>query len=119
MNASINAFILVCAGVLTIVSVVAGATAAAASILYRSVLLDKEVAVRRMLGARRSQIVRMLLAENVIGIAVGVLGAGAVVNFVDGFILSAAIVTTTAVCGGWLAARHAVRRTDPDRRGHL
>jgi predicted lysophospholipase L1 biosynthesis ABC-type transport system permease subunit len=132
MNASLDPFILVSAGVLTIAAVFAGATAVAAHVLYRSVRADRQIATLRVLGARRSQIVRMLLTENVLGIVAGVLGGVAVLIVADqhrvggGLTLSAALVATAAMCGGWLAARHASKtpfsasglfRTPPDRRG--
>lgn len=113
MNHQLSALILICAAVLTVLSVMAGGTAVAASILYRSTMLDREIATRRILGARRSQIVRLLLAENVIGIAAGVVLGGIAMLIVvelprpSALIFSAAVVAATAICGGWLAARHA------------
>ena len=100
MNHSPDALIVMFAGVLIVGSVVAAATAVAASVLYRSVVLHEEVATRRMLGARRSQIVRMFLAENLIGIVAGVLGAVVVLRAVDGLILSAALVALAGLFGG-------------------
>jgi hypothetical protein len=117
MNTLPDALILIFS-VLTLASAIAGATAVAANVLYRSVVLDQEIKTRRMLGARRSQIVRMFLAENVIGVAAGVLGAAAILA-VGGLALSTGLVAVAALFGGWLAARHAVRRTHSDRRGHF
>jgi hypothetical protein len=113
-----NTLIPMFAGVLIVVSVIAGATAVAASVLYRSVVLEPEIKTRRMLGARRSQIVRLFLAENVLGIVAGVLGAAAALA-VAGMAVSAGLVAVAALFGGWLAARHAVQRTHSDRRGHF
>ena len=135
MNHQLAALILICAAALTILSVVAGATAVAANILYRSTILSREIGTRRVLGARRSQVVRMLLAENVIGIAAGVVLGGIAVLIVVGLsrpsvadvlIFSTAAVAATGICGGWLAARHASKtpfaasglfQCPPDRRG--
>ena len=127
MDYPLDVFVLTWAGVLTILSLFAGGTAIAASVLYRSLSFRKEIVTRRVLGARRSQIARMLLADNVIGVAAGILGGGVAVlivvdqhrsHVVGGLILSIAAVAIIGMCGGWLAARHAVRRTDSDRRGH-
>ena len=120
MSYPFDAFLVLAAGVLTMLSLVAGGVAIAASVLYRSFSLRKEILTRRVQGARRSQIVRMLLADNVIGVAAGVLCGVAVLivveqhrpHVVGGLILSVAAVAIIGLCGGWLAGWHAVRRTD-------
>jgi ABC-type antimicrobial peptide transport system permease subunit len=52
-------FSVLSAAALILLSLVAGGVAIASSVLYRSTLLKKEAATRRVLGARRSQIARM------------------------------------------------------------
>ena len=71
MNIELNSFVVLSAAALVLLSIVAAAIAVAGSVLYRSTLLRTEVATRRTLGARRSDIVRMFLSENVLGIAAG------------------------------------------------
>jgi putative ABC transport system permease protein len=134
MNREID-FIVLSGGVLILLSLVAGGVAIAGSVLYRSTRLKKQVATRRVLGARRSHIARMFLSENVLGIAAGV-AFGSLATFATGelhhasFVSivpgSAAILVGAAVAGGWLAARHAAKvpfsesglfRTSADTRG--
>jgi putative ABC transport system permease protein len=134
MTAQID-FIVLSAILLILLSLVAGAVAIASSVLYRSTLLKKEVATRRVLGARRSHIARMFLSENVLGIAAGVVfGSLAMLatgelhraSFLTILLSSAAILVGAAAGGGWLAARHAAKvpfsesglfRTSSDTRG--
>jgi ABC-type antimicrobial peptide transport system permease subunit len=121
--------------VLVALSLVAGGIALGASILYRSTTLSRELATRRVMGARRSQIARMLLAENMLGIAAG-LAVGAVAAMLAGglrhpwllagLLTSIGLVAVAVFSGGWIAARHAAQvpfgksglfRTSSDVRG--
>ena len=56
MNTEIGSFVVVSAAVLILLSLVSGGIAIAGSVLYRSTVLRKEVATRRVIGARRSHI---------------------------------------------------------------
>ena len=135
MNAEIGSFIVVSAVVLILLSLIAGGAAVAGSVLYRSTLLRKEVATRRVIGARRSHIARMFLSENVPGVAIGI-AAGSLTMFVvgeshrDWFLAavlgSAALLVVAGAVGGWIAGRHAAKvpfsesglfRTSADTRG--
>ena len=91
--------------------------AVGAYVFYRSVTLEREIATRRVLGARRAAIVHMLLLETAGCILVGiVLGTLLIlllavlldVTYVPRHLLapSTAVAFSSAV-GGWLAARHA------------
>jgi hypothetical protein len=66
-------FVVLCSAVLCLLSLVAAGIAIAASVLYRSAVLRKELATRRILGARCAHFVRLFLAENVLGVAGGLL----------------------------------------------
>jgi ABC-type antimicrobial peptide transport system permease subunit len=135
VNAEIGSFIVVSAVVLLLLSLIAGGAAIAGSVLYRSTLLRKEVATRRVIGARRSHIARMFLSENVLGVAAGIV-AGCLTMFAveeshrDGFLAvvlgSAALLVVASAVGGWIAGRHAAKvpfsesglfRTSADTRG--
>jgi ABC-type antimicrobial peptide transport system permease subunit len=135
MNTEIGSFIVVSAVVLIVLSLIAGGAAIAGSVLYRSTLLRKEVATRRVIGARRSHIARMFLSENVLGVAAGIF-AGSFVMFAVGeahrhgflaaVLSSAALLTVAGAVGGWIAGRHAAKipfsesglfRTSADTRG--
>ena len=134
MNTAID-FIVLSAAVLIPLSLVAGGVAIAGSVLYRSTLLKREVATRKVLGARRSHIARMFLSENVLGIAAGITFGGLTVfaasesqhaGFLGIVLSSAAILVVASLAGGWLAARHAAKvsfsesglfRTSSDTRG--
>lgn len=93
------------------------AVAISANMLYRAVVLEREIATRRVLGARRSAIVRMFLLESAGPTLVGALIGSLLVVFLDSFSSAAfsrssllIALTTVACCaaaGGWLAARHA------------
>jgi putative ABC transport system permease protein len=133
MNSEID-FVALSAAVLLVLSLVAAGVALAGSILYRSMLLKKEAATRRVLGARRSHITRMFLSENLLGLAAGI-AVGSLALFAAGALhqrwfavvfSSAAILVGAALAGGWLAARHAAKvpfsesglfRTTSDTRG--
>jgi ABC-type antimicrobial peptide transport system permease subunit len=112
-------FIIAALAVIVTLFVVGAGLASAVSVIYRSVLMRKEIATRRVLGARRSHIVAMFVLEGALGLWIGVLLGAAAVLALDGFFpgqLSTASVMTGAVLllcsgagGGWLAARHASR----------
>lgn len=135
MNAEIGSFIVVSAVALLLLSLIAGGAAIAGSVLYRSTLLRKEVATRRVIGARRSHIARMFLSENVLGVAAGI-AAGSFTMFAVGeshrgwflavVLSSAALLVVAGAVGGWIAGRHAAKvpfsesglfRTSADTRG--
>jgi putative ABC transport system permease protein len=135
MNTEFVSFTVVSAVVLILLSLIAGGVAIAGSVLYRSTLLRKEVATRRVIGARRSHIARMFLTENVLGVAAGI-AAGSFAMLVvgashrDGFLAvvlgSAALLVVAGAVGGWIAGRHAAQvpfsesglfRTSADTRG--
>lgn len=136
VNAEIDSFIVLSAAVLVLLSLIAGGIATAGSVLYRSTLLRKELATRRILGARRSHIARMFLSENVLGVTAGVavgslamLAAGELHHpwFLAVVLSSAVMLAGAAFAGGWIAARHAAKvpfsesglfRTSSDTRGH-
>lgn len=136
MNTAIDSFIVLLAVVLGSLALMAGGIAIAGSVLRRSTLLSKEVATRRILGARRPHIVRMFLSENTLGIVAGI-AAGSLVMMATGelhrswfwavLLSSATVVTGTGLAGGWIAGRHAAKipfgksglfRTSSDTRGH-
>jgi ABC-type antimicrobial peptide transport system permease subunit len=134
MNTEID-FIALSAAGLIVLSLVAGGVAIAASVLYRSTLTKQETATRRVLGARRSQIARMLLSENVLGLAAGIAVGGLALLatgelhkawFAVVVLVSAGILVGASLAGGWVAARHAAKvpfsesglfRTSADTRG--
>lgn len=135
MNTDLVPFVVLCSAVVAVLSLIAGGMAVTASVLYRSTVLSKELATRRVIGARRSHIVRMFLAENVLGIAAG-LGVGTLALLAAGelrypwfltvLLTSAALLAVAAFAGGWIAARHASKvpfsksglfRTSSDVRG--
>ena len=135
MNTEIGSFVVVSAAVLILLSLVSGGIAIAGSVLYRSTVLRKEVATRRVIGARRSHIARMFLSENVLGVVAGI-AVGSFAMFVvgeshrAGFLAvlfgSAAMLVVACAVGGWIAGRHAAKvpfsesglfRTSSDTRG--
>lgn len=136
MRTELYSFVVVSAAALVLFSLIGGGVAIAASVLYRSTLLRKELATRRILGARRSHIARMFLSKNVlgitIGIAVGTLAMLAVGEsrrpwFLAALLSSAAMLACAGFAGCWIAARHAAKvpfsesglfRTSSDTRGH-
>ena len=93
------------------------AVAVGGYVFYRSVVLQREIATRRVLGARRAAIVRMLLLESTGSILVGLLlGSLLVLLFVAfsdvslspwNLLIGLAAVAFSGAIGGWLAARHA------------
>ncbi|HKS55012.1 MAG TPA: FtsX-like permease family protein [Steroidobacteraceae bacterium] len=123
------------AAVLILLSLIAGGVAIAGSVLYRSTLLRKEVATRRVIGARRSHIARMFLSENVPGLAAGIVGGGGAMFIAGAFyragflavvLGSAALLVVACTVGGWIAGHHAAKvpfsesglfRTSSDTRG--
>ena len=123
------------AAVLILLSLIASGVAIAGSVLYRSTLLRKEVATRRVIGARRSHIARMFLSENIPGVAAGI-AVGSFAMFIAGesrhawflavVLGSAALLILACTVGGWIAGRHAAKvpfsesglfRTSSDTRG--
>jgi ABC-type antimicrobial peptide transport system permease subunit len=107
-----------------------------ANLLYRSVVLRREIATRRVLGARRRDIVRMFLLEGAAPIAIGLI-AGSILAAILAWLLGASLSSSSvligavaiACCGaagGWIAARYAstislresgLYRGAPDKRG--
>ena len=133
--ADLNSFVVIAAAVLALLSLIAAGVAVVGGILYRSTLQKKELATRRVLGARRSHIVRMLISDNVSAIAMGlVLGTLAILSaaelrrpwLVAVLMGSAALILGAGLVGAWLAGRHAAKvpfsasglfRTSSDTRG--
>jgi putative ABC transport system permease protein len=130
-----DGLMLICLGILVLLCLIAGGTAIAASVVHRSTQLAKEVATRRILGARRSHIIEMFLLENLAGIMLGIL-AGSLVLLSAGTLLDltslvsllygAALLTCAGLIGGWIAGRRAAKtpfsksglfHSTPDRRG--
>lgn len=109
MNTALGSFVVLSAGVLAVLSIFAAAIAVAGSVLYRSTVMHKEVATRRALGARRSDIARMFLSDNVLGIVAGVVIGGSALLAVGCMIVisSATLLIVAGVIGGWAAGRHA------------
>jgi hypothetical protein len=112
------------------------AIAVGAYVHYRSIVLQREIATRRVLGARRAAIVRMFLLESTGSILVGILLGSLLVPFVvalsdaslsaRNLLVGLAAVALSGAAGGWLAARHASKtpfsksglfRGAPDKRG--
>lgn len=136
MRTEFYSLIVVSAAALALLSLIAGGIAIAASVLGRSTLLRKELATRRILGARRSHIARMFLSKNVLGITIGIaVGTLAMLavgelrrpGFLAVLLSSVAMLTGAGIAGCWIAARHAARvpfsesglfRTSSDTRGH-
>ena len=136
MYAALDSFVVLSAAVLIALSLAAAAVAIAASVLRRSTLLSRELATRKILGARRSHIARMFLSENVLGMAAGIaigclamLAAGEVHHswFLAIVSSSATVLVGAGLAGGWLTACHAAKvpfsesglfRTSADTRGH-
>lgn len=92
------------------------AVAVGGYVFYRSVVLEREIATRRVLGARRAAIVRMFLLESTGSILVGVLLGSLLVLLLVAFsnvslsswyLIGLAAITFSGAIGGWLAARHA------------
>ena len=119
MNIALYPFVAASAAILGVLSIFAAAIAVAGSVLSRSTVLRKEVATRRALGARRSDISRMFLSENAPWIAAGVAIGSAAALAVGWIILisSATVVIAATLIGGWIAGRTATR-TPSDSRGH-
>ena len=118
MSDAIDSAMVVCLGVLILACLMAGGTAIASVVIYRSTQLAKEVATRRVLGARRSDIVGMFLLESLPGMLVGVivgslalLSTGALFDLSGwvGLSYSAALLTGAGIVCGWMAARHAAK----------
>lgn len=111
-----------------LLSIFSVSLAAAGHVCYRSVKLQKEIATRRVLGARRTDIARQLLIESVaplIGMALvsslttsllmvllGVTSLGIVV-----VLCTSAVITLVGALSMWIAARSASQT--PFRRSGL
>ena len=112
------------------------ALATGTNVFYRSVLLEKEIATRRVLGARRSHIVAMFLLESMTGVSIGILFGAVVVALTCLFIpatpplatmlISIVLLACAGAIGGWVSARHAANtpfsksglfRAGSDKRG--
>jgi ABC-type antimicrobial peptide transport system permease subunit len=135
MSYELDRLMIVCLGILVLLCLIAGGMTIAASVIHRSTQLAREVATRRVLGARRSQIVEMFLLENLAGIMLGLLAAslallstGTLSDFSSwvGLLCSAAVLTCAGLIGGWISGRHAAKtsfsksglfHSAPDRRG--
>lgn len=136
MRTELYSFVVVFAALLVMLSLIGGGIAIAASVLYQSTLLRKELATRKVLGARRSHIARMFLSKNVLGITMGIavgtlamlaIGESRHPWFLAVLLSSAAMLTGAGIAGCWIAARHAAKvpfsesglfRTSSDTRGH-
>jgi ABC-type antimicrobial peptide transport system permease subunit len=118
MSSVFSSFVVMSAAVLGVLAIFAAGVAVAASVLYRSTLMRKELATRRALGARRSDIARMLLSENMVGLVAGIAIGSFALLAVDGsrswswmmMLNSAALLTLAGLIGGWVAGRHAANR---------
>jgi ABC-type antimicrobial peptide transport system permease subunit len=109
-----------------------------ANVFYRCVALRREIATRRVLGARRRDIVRMLVLESMGPISLGSI-AGSILTLIyvalsstqtSGVaLLGAAVgIAASGVAGAYLAARYASNtplhysglfRGAPDKRGEV
>ena len=103
---------IVCLGILVLLCLIAGGMTIAASVIHRSTQLAREIATRRVLGARRSHIVEMFLLENLAGIMLGILVVFFTGTLPDlsswvGLLCSAAVLTCAGLIGGWISGRHA------------
>jgi putative ABC transport system permease protein len=135
MSYELDRLMIVCLGILVLLCLIASGMTLAASVIHRSNQLAREVATRRVLGARRSQIVAMFLLENLAGIMLGLL-AGSLVLLSTGTLsdlsswvglsCSAALLTCAGLIGGWISGRQAAKTSfsksglfhcAPDRRG--
>jgi putative ABC transport system permease protein len=135
MSYELDRLMLICLAIVVLLCLIAGGVTIAARIIHRSTQLAREVATRRILGARRSQITEMFLLENLAGIMLGIVVGSLVLLFagrlldlsssVD-LLYSAALLTCAGLIGGWIAGRHAAKtpfsksglfRSAPDRRG--
>ena len=135
MSYELDRLMIICLGILVLLCLIAGGIAIAASVIHRSTQLAREVATRRVLGARRSHIVAMFLLENLPGIVVGtlagsllLLSAGTLrdLSSLVGLLCSAAVLTCAGLIGGWISGRHAAKtsfsksglfHSAPDQRG--
>lgn len=116
--------------------VFSAALAVGAYVLYRSVVLRREIATRRVLGARRKDIVRMLLLESAGPIAIGLIAGSLLALLLIGpspmrlisrsVFVGAIVIGCCGAVGGWLTARYAstialresgLFRGAPDKRG--
>ena len=135
MSYELDRLMIVCLGILVLLCLIAGGMTIAASVIHRSTQLAREIATRRVLGARRSHIVEMFQWENVAGIMLGILAGSLILLFAGtlpdlsswvGLLCSAAVLTCAGLIGGWLSGRYAAKtpfstsglfHSAPDRRG--
>jgi ABC-type antimicrobial peptide transport system permease subunit len=135
MSYELDRLMTISLGILVLLCLIASGTTIAASVIHRSTQLAREVATRRILGARRSHIVEMFLLENLAGIVLGILGgslvlfsAGALpdLSSLVGVLYSAAVLTCAGLIGGWISGRYAAKtpfnksglfHSAPDQRG--
>jgi putative ABC transport system permease protein len=135
MSYELDRLMIICLGMLVLLCLIAGGMTIAASVIHRSTQRAREVATRRVLGARRAQIVEMFLLENLAGIMLGILAGSLVLLSAGrlsdlsswvGLLCSAAVLTCTGLIGGWISGRHAAQtsfsksglfHSAPDRRG--
>jgi ABC-type antimicrobial peptide transport system permease subunit len=118
MSYELDRLMILCLGILLLLCLIAGGMTIAASVIHRSTQLATEVATRRVLGARRSQIVEMFLLENLAGIVLGLiagslllLSAGTLHDLSSwvGLSCSAAVLTCAGLIGGWISGRYAAK----------
>src|SRR5687768_13992692 len=103
-------FMIVGLGAITALFILGAALAPIALGVYRHSQMEREVATRRVLGARRAHIVTMFLAESLSGIGLGILlGLFLVERWSTVVLVSVALLLCSAAVGSWLAARHASR----------
>jgi putative ABC transport system permease protein len=118
MSYQLDRLMIVCLGILVLLCLIAGGMTIAASVIHRSTRLAREIATRRVLGARRSHIVEMFLLENLAGIMLGILAGSVGLLFAGtlpdlsswvGLLCSAAVLTCAGLIGGWISGRHAAK----------
>jgi ABC-type antimicrobial peptide transport system permease subunit len=135
MSYELDRLMIICLGILVLLCLVAGGMTIAASVIHRSTQRAREVATRRVLGARRAQIVEMFLLENLAGIVLGLLAgsllllcAGTLHDLPSlvGLLCSTAVLTCAGLIGGWISGRSAAETpfstsglfaSAPDKRG--
>ena len=118
MSYELDRLMIISLGILVFLCLIAGGMTIAASLIHRSTRLAREVATRRVLGARRSHIVEMFLLENLAGIMLGLvagslflLAAGTLPDLSSwvGLLCSAAVLACAGLIGGWISGRHAAK----------
>jgi predicted lysophospholipase L1 biosynthesis ABC-type transport system permease subunit len=135
MSYQLDRLMVISLAVLLLLCLIGAGAAIAASVIHRSTQLAREVATRRILGARRSHIVQMFVLDNLIAILVGSLAGGSVLLVIGtwpdlpaakSLLSSIVLVICAGVAGGWMAGRYAARtpfsksglfHSAPDKRG--